>query len=49
LDRHIPGKESPIGEVAAWEAAPNKHHAKADRRLTTADARVKQKNLYPSL
>jgi len=45
LDRRIPSKESLIGEAAAWEAARNKHHAKADWQFTTADARVKLKRL----
>jgi hypothetical protein len=35
--------------VAAWEAARNKHHAKADWQFTTADARTKLKRLYPSI
>lgn len=49
LDRRIPSKESLIEEAAAWEAARNTHHAKADWQFTTADARVKLKRLYPSL
>jgi hypothetical protein len=49
LDRRIPSKDSLIGEVAAWEADRNKHHAKADWQFTTADARVKLKRLYPSI
>jgi len=49
LDRRIPGKDALTGEVSAWEAARNKHHAKADWQFTTADARVKLKRLYPSL
>jgi hypothetical protein len=49
LDRHIPRKDTLTGEVSAWEAARNKHHAKADWQFTTADARVKFKRLYPSL
>jgi hypothetical protein len=49
LDRRIPSKDNLISEVAAWEAARNKHHAKADWQFTTADARVKLKRLYPSL
>jgi hypothetical protein len=49
LDRRIPGKDGLINEVAAWEAARNKHHAKADWQFTTADARVKLKRLYPAL
>ena len=49
LDRRIASKPILIDEVAAWEAARNKHHAKADWQFTTADARVKLKRLYPSL
>jgi DDE superfamily endonuclease len=49
LDRRIPGKDTLIGEVSAWEAARNKHHAKADWQFTTENARVKLKRLYPSL
>ena len=36
-------------EVAAWEAARNKHHAKADWQFTTDDARTKLRHLYPTL
>jgi hypothetical protein len=49
LDRRIPTRQMLIDEVTAWEAARNKHHAKADWQFTTADARVKLKRLYPSL
>jgi hypothetical protein len=49
LDRRIPGKDALIDEVSAWEAARNKHHAKADWQFTTENARVKLKRLYPSL
>jgi len=47
LDRRIPEKRMLIKEVAAWEKFRNKHHAKADWRFTTDDARVKLRNLYP--
>jgi hypothetical protein len=47
LDRRIPDKEKLIAEVAAWQDNRNKHHAKADWQFTTADARVKLKQLYP--
>jgi hypothetical protein len=47
LDRRIPDKLNLIEEVAAWEEHRNKHHAKADWQLTTDDARVKLKKLYP--
>lgn len=49
LDRRIPDKHTLIIEVAAWQNHRNKHHAKADWRFTTADARVKLKRLYPSV
>ena len=49
LDRRIATRQILIDEVTAWEAARNKHHAKADWQFTTADARVKLKRLYPSL
>jgi hypothetical protein len=48
LDRRIPRKDTLTSEVSAWEAARNKHHAKADWQFTTADARVKLKRLHPS-
>jgi hypothetical protein len=47
LDRRIPDKPALIREVAAGEAARNKHQAKADWPFTTQDARVKLKRLYP--
>jgi len=49
LDRRIPTRQRLIDEITAWEAARNKHHAKADWQFTTADARVKLKRLYPSI
>jgi len=49
LDRRIPDKQTLVEEVAAWEHARNKHHAKADWQFTTADARIKLKRLYPTL
>jgi hypothetical protein len=49
LDRRISTRQMLSDEVTAWEAARNKHHAKADWQFTTADARVKLKRLYPSL
>jgi hypothetical protein len=47
LDRRISTRQMLIDEVTAWEAARNKHHAKADWQFTTADARVKLKRLTP--
>jgi hypothetical protein len=48
LDRRIPDKPTLIKEVAAWQAARNKNHTKADWHFSTADARIKLKRLYPS-
>ena len=48
LDRRIPDKPALTSEIAAWVRYRNMHHAKADWQFTTADARVKLKNLYPS-
>jgi hypothetical protein len=47
LDRRIGEMESLRGEVAAWVVDRNKNQARADRRFTTDDARVKFKALYP--
>jgi DDE superfamily endonuclease len=49
LARRIPDREMLEREVAAWRARRNTHHAKADWRFTTADARIKLKSLYPVL
>jgi hypothetical protein len=49
LDRRIPDKQTLVTEVAAWQHRRNKHHAKADWRFTTHDARIKLKRLYPSV
>ncbi len=49
LDRRIPDKHTLATEVAAWQDRRNKHHAKADWRFSTDDARVKLKRLYPSV
>jgi hypothetical protein len=48
LDRRIPDKEALTREVAAWLDRRNTHHAKADWRFTTEDARIKLKSLYPA-
>ena len=49
LDRRIPNKQAVIDEVAAWVCERNKTHAIAEWHLTTNDARIKLKSLYPSL
>lgn len=48
LDRRIPDKPALASEIAAWVQNRNKHHAKANWQFTSADARIKLKNLYPS-
>ncbi len=48
LDRRIPNQTALEREVAAWLDRRNTHHAKADWRFTTADARIKLKSLYPA-
>ena len=49
LNRRIPERATLEREVAAWLARRNTHHAKADWRFTTANARIKLKSLYPVL
>ena len=49
LNRRIPDKQTLTEEVAAWQSARNKNHAKADWQFTTADARIKLKRLYPTI
>ena len=49
LDRRIPDQPTLVTEVDAWRSRRNTHNAKANWHFTTADARVKLKNLYPAL
>lgn len=49
LDRRIPDAETLTREVAAWERRRNAAGVKAEWQFTTADARVKLKNLYPTV
>ncbi len=49
LDRRIPDKDTLIKEVAAWQKHRNQKNAKADWHFTTADARIKLRNLYSAL
>ncbi len=49
LSRRIADKDTLTKEVAAWQRDRNKKHAKADWQFTTADARIKLKQLYPTL
>jgi DDE superfamily endonuclease len=49
LDQRIEDKTALKAEVTAWIAERNVHHAKANWRFTTKDARIKLKSLYPAL
>jgi hypothetical protein len=49
LDRRIPDEGTLVQEVTAWESRRNAHQTTIDWRLTTANARIKLKRLYPSL
>lgn len=49
LDQRIEDKTALKTEVTAWLAERNAHHAKANWRFTTKDARIKLKSLYPAL
>jgi len=49
LDRRIETAEELRREVAAWEEPRNDRAAEVQWRLTTADARIKLRHLYPSL
>jgi hypothetical protein len=47
LDRRIGSEAEVDAECAAWEAARNAEASRVEWRLTTPDARVKLKHLYP--
>ena len=49
LARRIPDAKALTIEVNAWLKHRNAHHAKANWRFTTADARIKLKSLYPTI
>ena len=49
LDRRIESREMLDSEATAWGNNRNTHHARADWRFTTADARIKLKSLYPAI
>jgi hypothetical protein len=48
LDGRMADRQRLTNEIAAWEADRNKSHTKADWQLTTDDARIKLKHLYPT-
>jgi hypothetical protein len=47
LDRRIPDQGTLAEEVGAWESERNAHDSSIDWRLTTEQARIKLKRLYP--
>ena len=49
LDRRIAEFEALQSEVAAWITTRNEQETWIDWRLTTAEARIKLKRLYPSI
>lgn len=49
LARRIPDQAKLTREVNAWLTHRNTHNAKVNWHFTTADARVKLSNLYPSI
>lgn len=49
LDRRLPDRETVRQEVEAWTAARNQAAVTVDWRFTTADARIKLKQLYPAI
>lgn len=49
LDRRIPDQATLECEVRAWETRRNASPTPVNWRVTTADARIKLKRLYPSL
>lgn len=49
LDRHIPGRQTLMAEVAAWEEVRNRAATGIDWRFITEGARIRLKCLYPSL
>jgi len=49
LNRRIPDQETLRAEINAWQELRNKKTICVNWRFTTADARIKLKNLYPSI
>ena len=49
LDRRLADRATLEREVAAWEARRNATAKAIDWRFTTADARIKLKQLYPAI
>jgi DDE superfamily endonuclease len=49
LPDRVGGRAAIERHIAAWERRRNTAQVKANRQLTTADARIKLRKLYPSL
>lgn len=49
LDRRIPDLSTLASEVAAWQQQRNEAETTVDWQFTTEDARIKLKQLYPSI
>lgn len=49
LDQRIPDKVSLETQIAAWETQRNQKNCTVDWRFSTTDARIKLKQLYPSI
>ena len=49
LDRRIPDREALISEVGHWERGRNGASVKVNWHFTTADARIKLKQIYPQI
>jgi len=47
LDRRIPDMGVLENEVSSWERTRNADEVKVEWQFTSADARIKLKNLYP--
>lgn len=49
LNRRLPSQETLLREVKAWEQQRNQNSSPVDWQLTTEDARIKLRRLYPSI
>lgn len=49
LDQRIPDADTLRREISAWETARNQSETTVNWRFTTADARIKLAQLYPSI
>jgi hypothetical protein len=49
LDRRISSQDDLKNETQAWQGPRNRDAIRAGWRLTTEDARIKLKSLYPSI